>query len=260
MEDQIQTDMHYLTRTKRWITGCRWTFEPKIHWHVLFSFFPLVLFVPSLPHLTVPLPPVSLASCLPSTVIFHHPPAPSSISTPLSSALSCVSLHAWLAAVIPVLPSVIRGQCRNRCITGRNLTTQHFTGQALYRLSSLTAQCKKKHNKNRRRRQGCGLRVYVWSEIGRERHHTHIELFIPHTLYFFGQLKGPFSASYGFVLIAKFPDTRYSLYLRQLLENARGVSEESLKGQGVLRGLMTAIVHLIIKRSPTDEWMRFMKY
>lgn len=81
-------------------------------------------------------------TCPPLSSSTTHPAPP--LSDPCFPSLSCVSLHAWLAAVIPVSPSVIKGQCRNRCITGRYLTTQHFTGQALYHLSSLTAQWGKK--------------------------------------------------------------------------------------------------------------------
>lgn len=57
---------------------------------------------------------------------FHYPVSTSLLPLPLHL-FSTVSLHAWLAAIIPALSSMIRGRCRNRCITGRYLTTQHFT-------------------------------------------------------------------------------------------------------------------------------------
>lgn len=82
--------------------------------------FPYLIYFPLFPPLFCLCP----LTCPPQSLSTIHPPSPSSISFPLS-ALSCVSLHAWLAAVIPVSPSVIKGQCRNRCITGRYLTTQH---------------------------------------------------------------------------------------------------------------------------------------
>ncbi len=134
--------LNYLIHTKWWITDWWWAAELKIHWHVavLFSSFHASFFL--LTPLFFHLPFTHLFLCALLTALSSssttHRPSPS--STPSSFPLPCVSLHAWLAAVISASPSVIRGQCRNRCITGRYLTTQHFTGQALYHLSSLTAQ------------------------------------------------------------------------------------------------------------------------
>lgn len=106
-------------------------------------------------------------TCPPLSLSTIHLPSPSSISFPLS-ALACVSLHAWLAAVIPLSPSMIRGQCRNRCITGRNLTTQHNRPNTLSFVITDSSGKKKYKRKRRRRRQGCGLRILVWSENGRQ--------------------------------------------------------------------------------------------
>ena len=185
-------------------------FWPKILWHVSVLFF--LLSSPSSS------PSLSMPSYLPSPFVFQHPPSLLLCLIP-SSALSCVSLHAWLAAVIPVSPSVIRGQCRNRCIAGRYLTTQHFTGQALYHLSPLTAQWGKK---NRRTRHGCGLTV--WLDTARQRQHHNKCLF---------KLKG--------LLLVLFV-MQSSLMLGTSLNNSdtllttQGVRGESVKGQrGVKR-------------------------
>lgn len=119
-------------------------------------------------------------TCPPLSLSTIHLPSPSSISFPLS-ALACVSLHAWLAAVIPLSPSMIRGQCRNRCITGRNLTTQHNRPNTL---SFVITDSSGK--KNTRGRGGGGGRDVVWgSWFGQrmgDRQHTSTELFKVHTL------------------------------------------------------------------------------
>lgn len=68
-------------------------------------------------------------TCVPS--FKDHLPSTSSVLSHLCFCPSCLCLRTWIAAVIPVSPSVIRGQRRNRCNTGSYPTREHFTVQAL---------------------------------------------------------------------------------------------------------------------------------
>lgn len=151
---QIQSGADDLTVTQRdeWADWWEAIIEPKIQWHalVVFTFFsyPSYQSNPSLlsssftvtpPHH----PPLAHALLPVLFCLLSLPICPACPLSHLTSFLSRLSLHAWIAAVILVAPSVIRGQCWNRCITGRHPTTQHSSGQALYHLSSLTAQWKK---------------------------------------------------------------------------------------------------------------------
>lgn len=117
-----------LLYTKWWI-DC--VFKPTIHWHFCFviktciyTCFPVWPLTLSLT--LFPLPP-SVPSYLPSSFLYHLTNSSSSFSSPVSFALSCVSLHAWLAAVILVLPSMITGHHR-----------QIFDNTTLYRPSILS--------------------------------------------------------------------------------------------------------------------------
>lgn len=70
-----------------------------------------------------------LFTCVPS--FKHHLPSTSSTLSHVCFRLSCLCLFAWIAAVIPFSPSVIRGLRRNSCIPGSSPTWEHFTVQAL---------------------------------------------------------------------------------------------------------------------------------
>lgn len=85
----------------------------------LFSYLPLPiwpLFLPSAHfHLHYSLGPLT---CPLLSSFTTHLPSPSSVLSSLASPRLCVSLLAWIAAVISASPRVIRGQCRNRCMAG----------------------------------------------------------------------------------------------------------------------------------------------
>lgn len=137
--------------------------------------FPIFLHHPSLGPLTCPLPS-SLAP---------HLPSPSFVLSCLSSPRPCVSLLAWVAAVIPASPSVIRGQCRNRCMAG--WISDNTT---CYRPSTLSfvitdSSVKKEAGGGGRRILCQGL---FWGEIEEQRLQTKINPFTPHILNVFNMM------------------------------------------------------------------------
>lgn len=79
-------------------------------------------------------------TCVPS--FKHHLSGTSSILSHLFLCPSCLCLHAWVAAVNPASPSLIRGQCRNRCITHTYPTREHFYRPSTH-LSSMAARIKR---------------------------------------------------------------------------------------------------------------------
>lgn len=82
---------------------------------MLYPYFPYA--DPSLSSLSFSPPPLSLSplTCpvFSSTIYLHSPTA---VQFHLFSPVSCSSLNASVAAIIPVSSSVIRGQCKNRCM------------------------------------------------------------------------------------------------------------------------------------------------